>query len=510
VKNESPDIIIEALSAENAGLREQLRQAENELAEKHEALMQKLHELAELKRLLFGAKSERFVTSDQDSGQLTLFDGQSSVKEVAGQIVATPMVKAHQRRVKAKPKREALPAHLPREVIVLEPEQDTTGLKKIGEEVTETLDYQPAKLRVIRRVRPKYVDPVNEDNGVLIAPLPARPIDKCLAEPSLLAQVVIDKYMDHLPLHRQIQRFSREGITIPSSTLGDWVSGVARLLTPLAKALLVQILQSTYVQVDESTIQVQDGRKKGKTHRGYMWYYHSPEKRLLYLDYRPTRSREGPSLILQNYKGALQSDAYTVYEDYIDLLPDISTYRCMAHARRKFERALQSDPVAAAHAMGLFQQLYAIEREARLMEAGPTKRQELRQQKARPVLDELKTWMDDQVVLPKSPLGQALHYSLVRWDKLSAYTQDGRIEIDNNLIENAIRPLALGRKNYLFAGSHDAAQRSAVLYSLLGTCKLHGVNPYDWLVDVLERVATHPINRVNELLPQHWSLMEKG
>ena len=394
--------------------------------------------------------------------------------------------------------------HLPREVIVIEPEEDTTGLRKIGEEVTETLDYHPAKLKVIRRVRPKYVDPKSEERGVIIGELPPRPVDKGLAEPALLAHVVIEKYVDHLPLYRQVQRFTRRGITLALSTLGDWISSTADLLAPLYDALVREALASGYIQADETPIQVQDNQKSGVTHRGYYWVYHAPERGLVVMDYRKGRSRDGPAAFLEGYRGALQTDGYAAY-DAFDNLSDITAYGCWAHARRHFHEALGTAPEKARHVLEEIGKLYAIERMLREEDAGAEERSRARQKEAVPVLERLKSYLEANPGLPKSPWGKAVRYALGRWQKLCRYVRDGHIEIDNNLVENTIRPIALGRKNYLFAGSHAAAHRAAVIYSLLATCKRHSVNPHTWLTDVLSRIPTHPHKQVHELLPHHWN-----
>lgn len=495
----------EALRAENEALRARLRASEEQARAYREQLALVEHELAGLKRLIFGIKRERFVPVAQTDG-LPVADIRSAFeaqkKEPApGERLSCGDGPSPKRAAKKKPVRQVLPAHLPREVIVIEPDVDTSELKKIGEEITETLDYRPARLVVIRRVRPKYVDPRNEERGVIIAALPTRAIEKGMAEPSLLAHVVIEKYVDHLPLYRQIQRFNREGITLSGSTLGDWVASSAELLAPLYEALKQEALAGGYIQADETPIPVQHEQTKGKTHRGYYWVYHAPLGGLLLVDYQPGRSRDGPKDVLDGYQGALQSDGYAVYDSY-DGREGITSYNCWAHARRYFYEALGNAPDWAGHVLEEIGRLYEVER--LLREASPEERQRLRQAQAVPVLCRLKSWLETHPGLPKSPWGQAVHYSLGRWAKLCRYTEDGRIEIDNNLVENAIRPIALGRKNYLFSGSHEAAQRAAMLYSLLATCKQHQVNPETWLGDVLGRIASHPMKRVHELLPHHW------
>jgi transposase len=495
----TPDIAaFEAVKAENALLRQRIVESEEKAARQGEELARMQHELAQLKRLIYGTRSERFEGTMLPD-QLGLFGGAQPV-EVAP--VKEELVT--RRAPERKPVRHVLPSHLPREVIVIEPEIDTAGLKKIGEEVTETLDYRPAKLIVIKRVRPKYVDPKDEAAGVYIGALPPRPVDKGMAEPGLLAHVTIEKYVDHLPIYRQAQRFRRQGITIPESTLGGWIAATADLLLPLYDVLKTEVIASGYLQADETPIPVQDQDKPGTTHRGYYWVYHAPERRLVMMDYQEGRGRAGPAGWLTGYQGALQSDGYTAYEHF-DRLPGITGYGCWAHARRYFFEAKDNDPARAEHALAEIGRLYAIERELAEGEASAGERLRVRLERAVPVLETFRVWLEDNRSLPKSPWGAAVGYALARWEKLTRYTADGRIEIDNNLVENAIRPIALGRKNYLFAGSHDAAKRAAVIYSVLATCKRNGINPQNWLADVLERIPTHPQKQIDELLPHRWT-----
>lgn len=475
-------------------------QAENQtLREQNEGLRQ---ELAELKRLIYGSKRERFVESTAP-GQLSLLADEEVVAKV-GVEKQTYQRAISKPATSITPSRKLLPAHLPRVEVVLEPEEDTSAMKKIGEQVSEELEYEPAKLFVRRYVRPRYV---NEQETFHMAALPNRPIDKGIPGPGLLAQILMDKFVDHLPVYRQVQRYERLGIRLSESTLGGWLSNTCELLNPLYDALRKCVLGQRYLQADETPMPVLDKKKKkGKTHRGYQWAYHSPERRLVFFDYQPGRGREGPNECLKNFAGHLQTDGYEAYEWLNTQRDDITLLHCMAHARRYFEKALDSDADRASYALSEIQKLYAIERHARQADLSDEQRYELRQQQAVPILEEWHTWLLEQAtaVLPKSLIGKAVAYSLRRIETLSLYTTDGRLEIDNNLIENTIRPIALGRKNYLFAGSHSAAQRIAVFYSLLGSCKLHNIEPYSYLKDILERLPDHPINQIDDLLPHQW------
>jgi transposase len=467
-----------------------------------------LHELEQLKKLIFGSKTEKFIPAGQNPSQLTL----AIQAEQTAQQNITAIQKISYTRIKTEvkpnhPGRHKLPDHLERREQVIEPAVDISNLKKIGEQVTEELDYEPGKLFVNKIIRPKYAMPQGE--GVIIAPMTDRPVPKAIAGAGLLAQLVIDKYVDHLPLYRQMERFKREGVVIAASTLGDAVSKCCGLIDPLYNALVKLVLQSPYLHADETSIKVLDKDKKGTTHRGYYWVYHNSTDGLLWFDYQQGRGREGPQQQLKGFTGFLQTDGYAVY-DFFKQTPGVTVLHCMAHARRKFFEAQQNDLPRATYALEQIGSLYQLERHAREQQCSESQVLELRQQKALPVLEPLGVWMKEQYaqVLPKSPIGNALGYSIQRWKELCIYATNGSLNIDNNPVENSIRPVAIGRKNYLFAGSHEAAQRSAMLYSLLGTCKLHGINPFVWLRDILQRIGNHPINRIEELLPHKWTPTE--
>jgi len=455
--------------------------------------------------MVFGSRHERFIPDSAAVAQQLALSLQAEA--VGERTVTTQEVTVTKTNIKvekkAHPGRMALPADLPRKVIVIEPKEDVSHLTKIGEEITEQLDVTPSKFFVRRYIRNKYALPQGE--GVVIGKLPSQPIDKCMAGPGLLAQVIIDKYVDHLPLYRQEQRFSRVGITLAPSTLCNWKSSVCNLITPLYDALVKEVLQTNYLHVDETPIKVLDQDKAGTTHRGYFWVYHNSHQKIVIFDYRKGRDGEGPSEILKNFIGHLQADGYQVYEDFDDS-SGIMLLHCMAHARRKFSEALDNDKARSEYVLQHMQQLYAIEQQARDKKMSFDEIYELRQQQAIPILEHLGKWMKESYVqvTPKSSIGKALAYSIERWKKLCIYTTNGMLCIDNNPVENSIRPIAIGRKNYLFAGSHDAAQESAMIYSLLGTCKLHKINPWEWLKDILIRLPDHPINKIKELLPHNW------
>lgn len=466
-------------------------------------IMQLKYRIAEFERLVYGAKSERFKPA-ADPQQLTLDLGEAM--EAARQEVEKEKV-AYERGKPAAPKsppaRMPLPAHLRREVVVLEPEGDTDGLVCIGTEVTEELEATPASLFVRRYERPKYARP-QPDGGtrVLVAQLPSRPIDKGIAGPMLLAGILVDKFLYHMPIYRQLLRFKSQGVAIPDSTIHDWIARVCHLMEPLHAQLAAKALEARYMQADETPLPVLDKDKAGSTHRGYLWAYHAVEPGIAFFDYRKNRSKAGPMCVLAKYRGWLQVDGYSAYEEF-EQREGVSLVACMAHIRRKFEHALEGDKPNASHMLGLIRQLYAVEREAREGGLDAAGRLALRKEKAAPLVQQAKQWLIDNYAafLPKSPMRAACAYFMGRLKYMERYLDDGTLEIDNNPIENLIRPVALGRKNYLFAGSHEGARRLAIVYSFFATCKLNALDPLKWLHAVLQRLPDHHVNKLHELLP---------
>jgi transposase len=458
------------------------------------------HQLEQYQKIVHGSKTEKFIPS-QNPEQITLdLDLPSDIEaplEKSQHI--TYNRKRSKKQITERNGRMEFPKDLPREEIIIEPAEDTTGFVKIGEEVTEELEVTPAVFFVKKYVRPKYAKPNGE--GVVIAVLPSRPINKGIPGPGLLATVLTDKYVDHLPIYRQVRRYQRMGVELSESTIGDWISESCTLLTPLYDLLKQQTLSSSYLQADESPIPVLDKSKKEKTHRGYYWVYHAPNDKKIFFDYREGRGREGPTEILKNFKGFLQSDGYGVYEKFD--VDGITTLNCMAHARRKFIEALDNDKDRCNYVLERMQELYIVESFAREKSFSHNERYKIRQEKSVPILKELQAWflINLHQVPPASIMGKAIAYSYNRWDKLCEYTKQGHLEIDNNLIENAIRPVALGRKNYLFAGSHKAAARAAMIYSFFAMCKYHNLNPYHWLKETLAKISDTKMSDLASLLP---------
>ena len=460
------------------------------------------HQLKELQRLIYGSRSERFI-SEELQNQLGLFQ-ETKQEEKAEEATETI---TYQRELKKKEKqspiRALLPSHLPREEEIIEPNELSDDMEKIGEEVTEILEHTPSKLYVRRIVRPKYVS--KQLNGVYIAALPSLPIVKGNAGAGLLAHLQISKFVDHLPFYRQVQIFKREGVKLAESTINGWSKSTCQLVEPLYDCLVDHIQKQDYLQADESPIAVQSNHKPGATHTGYHWVYHSPDQKMAVFDYQPSRSSKGPKDFLHHFQGTLQTDGYTAYNE-IGKRKGITLLACMAHARRYFEKALDNDQQAAEHALMIIQSLYAIERTIKEDDLELSKIEEYRRENALPILKEWKIWLDKKqmVTTPKSPIGKAVNYTLNLWPRLIRYVESGNYLIDNNKIENLIRPLALGRKNYLFAGSHDGARRAAMMYSFFATCKLNDVNPYTWLKEVLEKIPDTKTSQLTKLLPNNW------
>lgn len=494
----------ELISSLKTALSE-LRTQNQHLAETNLRLQEKIvlleQEQAVLKKMIFGPRRERFIP--KDANQLTLDLGDMTVEPVESEKQQITYTKEKPKR-KGKPVRLELPAHLPRKVEEIIPDPLPKDAKKIGETFTEILEYIPGKLYVKRYVRPKYIYlDDQEEKKFAIAELPTLPIPQGNAGPYLLAHLLINKFEDHIPFYRFVKQLRREGVKIAESTVKGWFSASCNLLKPLYEVLQAKILLGYYLMVDETPIPVQDSEKKGATHKGYHWVYRAPLDHLVYFDYRPSRSREGPVEILRHYRGALQTDGYGAYDGFAKK-ESIVLLACMAHARRYFEQALDNNEELATYMLKKMQELYKLEREAKQAGLSYQQRYELRQQKAVPILDEIQGWLYKQASereLGESAIDKAIKYMLNLWPRLKKYVDDGRYEIDNNWVENSIRPVALGRKNYLFAGSHDAARNAAMIYSFLGTCRLNQINPLEWMAYTLENIKEYKVNQLEKLLP---------
>jgi transposase len=464
----------------------------------------KLHHLEEQVRLLrneiFGRKSEKRLPP-QDERQQPLFDeaegevGQESIPEDPEPVPVAP----HKRR---KAGRKPLPANLPRIELIhdlAEAEKQCacgSRLSRIGEEVCEKLDIIPAKVQVIRHIRYKYAckgceGVESQTPTVQIAPLPPQLIPKTMATAGLLAHIVVCKFEDALPFHRQSKQFGRMGIDLPRATLCNWARQVAERASPLADLMDRLIREGPIVNIDETPVQVLQEPGRADTQKSYMWIFRGgdPHRPVLRYQYHPTRAGSVPLAYLAGFKGYVQTDGYNGY-DALGRKAGIVMLGCWAHARRKFHEVLQAAAasvakrrLAAEVALEFIGQLYRIEKEARVKELSVRDICELRQQQARPVLEEFKHWLEEKAPLtpPGGLLGKAIGYTLNQWSRLIVYLDDGRLRPDNNLVENAIRPFVVGRKNWLFSGHPRGAAASAFLYSLIETAKANGLKPYAYL-----------------------------
>nr|WP_320118745.1 IS66 family transposase [uncultured Marinifilum sp.] len=480
----------------------ELIQKQNLLIQENEQIItSQQNYIKQLQRIAFGSKSERFAKGSVDENQLSLSFEELAQKDKDIKDETVKEKISYTRKKASNHKgRNKLPEHLPVREIIINPEENINGLKKIGEERTEILEYTPGKFFKLVLIRPKY-EKENQE-GVLIANMPSRPIEKCLAGNALLSSILINKYVDHLPLYRQRQIFKRADIEIAPSTIDSWVQQLGDLLNPLYEAMVNTVKNDGYLQADETPTRVLDKQKKGKTHRGFYWVYHSPLKRMVVFDYQKRRNKDAPRKILNEFAGYLQTDGYKVYDQYKNK-KEVTHLACWAHARRYFEKALDQDQTRAEFAMLQIQKIYAIERE--ISDLSADQKKAVRLEKSLPVLNNFGKWIcnESKLVLPKSPIGKAFLYAINLWDSLLAYLYNGELLIDNNPIENSIRPNALGRKNYLFAGSHEGAKRTAMFYTFFGTCKMHNVDPQKWLNSVLEQIADHKVNKLYELFPQN-------
>ncbi|TFH40092.1 MAG: IS66 family transposase [Lysobacterales bacterium] len=464
------------------------------------------HQLAGMRQHRFGSSSEALdqlkLALEEDEIAAAVKDGDQGQDNDAAQ--ATP---------KDKPKRKPLPDHLPRNEEVLSP-GDACGhcggkLKTLGEDVTEELEYVPGRFVVNRIVRPRMACACCEK--IVQAPLPSRPIERGRPGPGLLAHVLVNKYADHSPLYRQSQIFEREGIDLDRSTLADWVGKSTSLLEPLADAIGRHVREGQAIFADDTPVKLLNPGA-GKTKTARLWAYVRDERpwvgdapQAAWYQFSPDRKGARPSEHLADYTGWMHADGYAGFED-LYRSGKIHEVACMAHIRRKFVDVHQSQGSAIAEeAIRRIAQLYAVEKEARGQP--PDIRQAIRQDKAKPILDDLEAWLHLQLpkISGKTPLASAIRYALTRIKRLRPYLDHGALELDNNTAERSMRPIALGRKNWLFAGSEGGGKAAAIAYTLIETAKLNGIDPQAWLTDILSRIADHKITRIDELLPWRYA-----
>lgn len=483
--------------------RDQTLAQRNEAIKRYQIREQQLtHEMALLRRHRFGTRSE-----GMDKHQLTLLESLVDEDIAAIEAELEKVSVAPPPRERRHPKRRALPQDLPRTEIHHEPQSTTCtcgcALTRIGEDISEKLDYQPGTFSVERHVRGKWR--CRDCDSLIQAPVAAHIIDKGLPTTGLLAQVLINKYADHLPLYRQEQQFARAGVTLARSTLADWVGRCGVELQPLVDALRDTLHKEAVLHADETPVAMLAPGKK-RTHRAYIWAYASTrfaQTQGVVYDFRPSRSGQAVRDFLADWQGNLVCDDYSGYKaSFANGLTEIG---CWAHARRKFHdlHVANQSPVAE-QALIYIKQLYLVEREA--VDLSSVDRKALRQQRAKPILDQLHHWLIGrrQQVPDGSATAKAIQYSLKRWEALTRYLDDGAVPIDNNWVENQIRPWALGRSNWLFAGSLRSGQRAANIMSLIQSAKINGLNPQAYLKDVMERLPTQRASKIAELLPHNW------
>ncbi len=376
--------------------------------------------------------------------------------------------------------------------------------QEIGAEVSRQYEYKPAEVFVIEHQRVKYACKCCEGN-VTIAPKPPQPLERALPGPGLLAQIVVDKYQDHLPLYRSEARFQRLGVTLPRSTMCDWMAAAAELLTPLYLLLMQHVLQSKVLHTDDTTVPVRDETRTTNRY-GRLWdYIGDADHPGIVFDYTPTHARDGPAAFLKDFRGYLQADAYGAYDGiYTGSNGSIIEVACWAHARHKFHDAQNADPERALAAKAWIRQLYDVEDEAK--ECSSAERLRLRQEKSVPLLASFHHWLRAQQaqVLPKSPMATAINYASNQWEALNRYTTDGDLHIDNNISERTLKLIGIGRNNWLFVGSDQGGQTAAVLFSFTATCKHLRIDTFAYLRDVLERLPSHAAQNLDVLLPHSW------
>jgi transposase len=487
-----------------------------DVKECHELLLEQARDIEcyqarieHLLRKLFGRKSER-LTEDENNFLKELFPEEERVEPQPPAEEAAPEEKPANGSTPRRPGKRglrSLPSDLPRERI----EHDLPAgekvcaecgceKKRIGEQTSEQLEYVPASLYIIEHVCPKYACPACQGH-VAQGEKPAQPIEKGLPGPGLLSHVITNKYADHLPLNRQESIFARYGVELSRSTLCDWTMAAAETLEPVVKEMRKRVLQSVVIHTDDTPVPVQ---AKRKTRKCYLWtYLGDASNPYTIYDFTETRGRAGPETFLEKYKGYLQADAFSGY-DKLYLEKPILEVACMAHARRKFYEAKETDPLRAHMAMLRIRALYDIER--LLRDSTPEDRRAGRLKHAAPLLNKLHKWLraEREQVLPKSPIGQAIAYALGNWRALCRYLCDGRLSIDNNAAERALRACVVGRKNWMFCGSERGGRAAAILYSLTQSAKRNGIDPFAYLRDLLRLIPTHPQSRISDLLPDAW------
>ncbi len=500
-----------------------LEEAETTIKEQKDKIKKLTDQLAWYRRKFWKSSTEKYIPEDPNQRKID-FDGLDVLPEEKGLIEnAVSQINSYERRKpekKNKPVRQPLPDHLRREIEVIEPEGIDDNWERIGQEVTEILEHKPGEFFVRQIIRPIYAlkkelqqseDVSGEDRtskNVKTAALPLLPLPRSNAGASLLAELLMGKYMLHLPFHRQIELFKHAGVSLPASTVNGWFMASSDLLRAMYYRLRELVLSSDYIQVDESTVPVIDNKKK-RAVKAYLWVVRSVMGKMVFFHYdKGSRAQKVVIELLHNFQGAVQTDGYDVYSIY-ENKKGVLLLGCWAHARRKYTEALKEDKSGAEYALEQIGMLYKVEAMADDQDLDYAQRAELRQRLAYPILVAFEKWVLNYhpKAIPGGRMHRALRYTYNLFQRLSRYHLDGRYKPDNNLVENAIRPLSLGRKNFMFCGNHDAAENAAIMYSLFGCCKAVDVNPREWLTDVLTRIPEYNANYeldLADLLPHKW------
>lgn len=457
------------------------------------------YELQQLKKSITGPRSERFIAEDGDLpdlfSELTLSDNTAGIDEHA---IETDVIVIKKKRTGKQPKRSKMPSHLPVEEIILEPEVDTTEMEKIGQYESWKYTVVPPEIKILKTIRPKYKD---EQGSIHIAELDEA-FPKTNFDAAFIAYMIVQKFMDHLPIYRQVKMLARYGTSFSRSTLNSGVIRGAAKLKLLYDLLVTMALQSNYLQADESSIPVLTKDNPGSTLKGCMLVKFAPKEKFVVFDYIKTKEKVNILNALDGFNGHLQVDGNVSYETK-GRQPNVILMHCLIHSRRKFIEAQDYDRQKASYALKLISQIYDIERSSKEDNLDPDQIRQRRQDLSTPIFIQLREWLENnaQPNLPSNPLQKAINYMLKRWSGLTIFNTDGHLLPDNNLIENQIRPMALGRKNYMFCGSHQGAENAAIFYSLLGTCKVNSIDPFKWLIYVFNHIDKHGINKLHQLLP---------
>ena len=506
---------------EVAGRLEKMARENTELNARFDSLSARAAELERrlqwFKKQFFGAKSERRSTASADTLTGDLFGElvEATPEEVREELTE-PCAKPRRHRRGRKPLSAALPR---REIVHDVAPQDKVcaccGREKarIGEDVTEQLEVIPAQVYVARHVRPKYACSSCKD-GVAQAALPPQPVSRASVGPGFLAWLIVSKYGDHLPLCRLERIFARHGCEVTRAKMSDWLMTLADLLKPLVRALMKEVREAGLLQADETSMRLLLRELAKNIQQAWVWVYVGSEAApYTIFDFRPSRGRDGPRKMLEGFEGTLQCDGYAAY-DGVGVPGKVRRAGCWAHVRRGFIEAEEGGDRRATQAIALIRRLFDVEREWKERREAERKegrdlsfetRRDLRRERSAHVVEALRSWMADRFdVLPKSPLGDAVSYTQNQWPTLTVFLDDGRVELDNNAAERALRPIAVGRKNWLFAGSERGGRAAATFFTLIESARRNGRNPFEYLRDVLERLPSHPINRIEDLLPDRW------